>query len=71
MGPGHEIVITATVVDTGTTVAHWIYRVVAAILVAIAVLTALTGARTMVVWFKICVGLLAVSAVLLTTASVA
>ena len=71
VGPGHEIVITATVVDTGTTVAHWIYRVVAAILVAIRSPDRPTGARTMVVWFKICVGLLAVSAVLLTTASVA
>jgi hypothetical protein len=47
----------------------WIYRVVARLLVALAVLTALTGARTQVIWFKICPVLLAGSAVLLLIAS--
>jgi hypothetical protein len=47
----------------------WVYRVAAGLLVALATLTALTGARTRVVWFKICVGLLTTAAVLLLAAS--
>ncbi|MGD0834692.1 MAG: hypothetical protein ABSA40_09780 [Candidatus Dormibacteria bacterium] len=47
----------------------WIDRVAAAWLVALAVLTALTGARTPVVWFKICPVLLTASAVLLLVGS--
>jgi hypothetical protein len=41
----------------------------AGLLAALGVLTALTGARTPVVWFKICPELLAGSAVLLLAAS--
>ena len=41
----------------------------AALLVALGVLTALTGARTRVVWFKICPVVMAVAAVLLLAAS--
>lgn len=47
----------------------WVYRAAAGLLVALATLTALTGARTPVVWFKICPVLLAGSAVLLVAAS--
>jgi len=47
----------------------WVYRVAAVLLIALATLTALTGARTPVVWFKICPALLASSAVLLLAAS--
>jgi hypothetical protein len=47
----------------------WIYRGVAGLLAALAVLTALTGARTPVIWFRICPVLLAGSAVLLLIAS--
>ena len=47
----------------------WIYRAVAGLLAALALLTALTGARTPVVWFKICPVLLAGSALLLLIAS--
>jgi hypothetical protein len=47
----------------------WIYRTAAGLLVALAALTALTGARTPVVWFKICPFLLTGSAVLLLIAS--
>ena len=45
-----------------------VYRIAAATLLALAVLTALTGARTPVVWFKICPVLLGTSAALLLTA---
>ena len=47
----------------------WVYRAAAALLVALGTLTALTGARTPVVWFKICPVLLAGAAVLLLAAS--
>jgi hypothetical protein len=47
----------------------WVYRAAAGLLIALATLTALTGARTPVVWFKICPVLMAGSAVLLLIAS--
>src|SRR6516162_3636090 len=53
--------------DAGARV--WVYRVAAGLLIALAALTALTGARTAVVWFKICPVLLGGSAVLLLAAS--
>jgi hypothetical protein len=64
-------VISATVVGgagSGVTIA--VYRVAAGVLVALAVLTGLTGARTPVVWFKVCPVLLTTSAALLVLASV-
>ncbi len=48
----------------------WVYRAVPGLLVALAALIALTGARTPVVWFKVCPVLLAGSAVLLLVVSV-
>lgn len=47
----------------------WVYRVAAALLVALGALTALTGARTRVVWFKVCPVVMAVAAVLLLVAA--
>lgn len=64
------IVITVTVVEGAEANASVaIYRVVAAVLVALAVLTSFTGARTPVIWFKICPVLLTTSALLLLAAS--
>ena len=63
------MVVAATSVDAGSDVTVWVYRVAAALLVALAVLTGFTGARTPVIWFKICPVLLGGSAVLLLTAS--
>jgi len=64
------IVIAMTVVaGAGADAAVWVYRVAACLLVALAVLTGLTGARTPVVWFKICPVLLTSSALLLIIAS--
>ncbi|HEY7607568.1 MAG TPA: hypothetical protein VID07_12450 [Actinomycetes bacterium] len=54
----------------GSAVAVAAYRVVAGLLIALAVLTGLTGARTPVVWFKVCPLLLTVSAGLLLAASI-
>ncbi|HLN41974.1 MAG TPA: hypothetical protein VK215_05955 [Acidimicrobiales bacterium] len=47
----------------------WIYRISAAALFAIATLTAVTGARTAVIFFKVCPALLSATAVLLLVAS--
>ena len=63
------MVVAATAVDAGSDATVWVYRVAAGLLVALAVLTGLTGARTPVIWFKICPVLLGGSAVLLLTAS--
>jgi hypothetical protein len=64
-------VIAATVVGgAGSAVTIAVYRVVAGLLVALAVLTGLTGARTPVVWFKLCPVLLTASAALLVLAGV-
>jgi hypothetical protein len=47
----------------------WVYRIAAGLLAALGGLTALTGARTGVIWFRVCPVLLAGSAVLLLAAS--
>jgi hypothetical protein len=47
----------------------WVYRAAAALLIALAALTTLTGARTPVIWFRICPVLLSTTAVLLLIAS--
>lgn len=65
------IVVAATAAGDvpGMRVQDWVYRAAAALLVALAALTGLTGARTSVIWFKICPFLLAGSAALLLAAS--
>jgi hypothetical protein len=63
------LVVAVTAVDADADVTAWVYRVAAGILVALAALTAATGARTAVIWFKICPALLTGSAVLLLAAS--
>ena len=64
------LVVAVTVTAGDTRVTAIVYRVVAGLLLALAPLTALTGARTPVVWFKVCPVLLATSAILLLAASV-
>ena len=64
------VVVSVTIASgAATNVSHWLYRVVAGLLIALAVLTSLTGARTPVIWFKICPALLTASAALLIAAS--
>ena len=64
------IVVAVIIVGAaGSHAGQWVYRVVAALLFALAVLTGLTGARTPVIWFKICPVLLSFSAALLVVAS--
>ncbi len=64
-------VVVTTAVGANSDATVWLYRVVAGLLVAIAALTALTGARTPVIWFKVCPVLLGSSAALLVVASLA
>ncbi len=64
-------VIVATVAGAQTEPSRWLYRAAAVLLVALAGLTTLTGARTPVVWFKICPVLLTGAAALLLIASLA
>jgi hypothetical protein len=64
------VVIAATATGgAAADVRAWVYRASAGLLVALAVLTGLTGARTPVIWFKICPVLLSIAAVLLLAAS--
>jgi hypothetical protein len=48
---------------------HRVYRTAAVMLLAVGLLTAVTGARTRVIWFKICPVLLTATTALLLTAS--
>ncbi|MGO9584086.1 MAG: hypothetical protein ACLP36_14925 [Acidimicrobiales bacterium] len=64
------VVVVATALGSShQALADWIYRASAIMLLAVAVLTAATGARTAVIFFKICPALLSVTAALLLTAS--
>ena len=66
------VVIAATAAGGADAAARWwVYRAAAGLLAALGALTALTGARTSVVWFKICPVLLAGAAALLVAASLA
>ncbi len=64
---GLAAVIIAATAAGGT--AAWVYRAASALLVALAALTAFTGARTHVIWFKICPAVLSITAALLLIAS--
>jgi len=68
---GVAAVVVAATAAGGTTpdVRAWVYRAASALLIALAALTALTGARTPVIWFKICPALLSAAAILLLVAS--
>jgi hypothetical protein len=63
------IVVATAFGRPGSDVTVWVYRAAAGLLAALAVLTAMTGARTRVIWFKICPILLGSSAALLLVAS--
>jgi len=63
------VVIAATAAGGTADARAWVYRAASALLVALATLTALTGARTRVIWFKICPALLTAAAILLLAAS--
>jgi hypothetical protein len=63
------LVVVVTAIDAGQHVTTAVYRVVAVILAAVAVLTTATGARTQIIWFKVCPVLLTTAAATLVIAS--
>jgi hypothetical protein len=63
------IVVSTAFGGPGSDVTVWVYRAAAGLLATLALLTALTGARTRVVWFKVCPILLGSTAALLLVAS--
>jgi hypothetical protein len=63
------LVVMVTTIDADQQVTTAVYRVVAVILAALAVLTTATGARTQIIWFKVCPVLLTTSAAMLVIAS--
>ena len=63
------VVIATAVGGSDAAASTWLYRAVAGLLLALAVLTTLTGARTSMVWFKICPVVLTCAGALLLIAS--
>ena len=63
------VVITTAMGGSHKNVTDWVYRASAIMLLTVALLTTVTGARTAVVFFKICPVLLGVTAGLLLAAS--
>jgi hypothetical protein len=63
------LVVVATAIDSEESVTRWVYRISAVALIAVGALTAVTGARTPVIFFKICPVLLSSVAALLLIAS--
>jgi hypothetical protein len=63
------VLVVTAVGGAGMDVRAWVYRIAAGPLITLGTLTALTGARTSVIWFKICPVLLAGCAGLLLAAS--
>jgi len=66
---GALVILIAALEGTGDAVSDLVYRVLAGVLVVLAVITALTGARTPVIWFKICPFVLTGAAALLLISS--
>jgi hypothetical protein len=67
---GTLIVLITAIEGTGNPATPLVYRVVAATLVLMAGLTAATGSRTSVIWFKVCPFVLSGAAALLVVASI-
>jgi hypothetical protein len=66
---GALVVLFAAIEGSDGSAAALVYRTVAAALVGLGTLTALTGARTPVIWFRVCPFVLGTAAVLLVSAS--
>jgi hypothetical protein len=63
------VVITTAVAGSAEAITVWVYRASALMLLAVAALTTATGARTAIVWVKICPVLLTTTAALPVVAS--
>jgi hypothetical protein len=66
---GGLVILLAALEGSTDPAARLVYRVLAGVLVVLAALTSFTGARTPVVWFKICPFVLTGAAVLLLAGS--
>ncbi len=66
---GLLVILTTAIEGADDPTTQLVYRVAAGVLVALAALTVATGARTPVVWFRICPFVLTGAAVLLVLAS--
>jgi hypothetical protein len=66
---GTLIVLTTAIEGAGNPATSLVYRIVAAAVLVIAGLTAATGSRTAVIWFKVCPFVLSSAAALLVVAS--
>lgn len=66
---GGLVILLAALEGSTDPAARLVYRVLAGVLVVLAALTSITGARTPVVWFKICPFVLTGAAALLLAAS--
>jgi hypothetical protein len=66
---GGLVILVAALEGAFGSTAQLVYRVLAAFLVVLACMTALTGSRTPVVWFKICPFVLTSAAALLLVSS--
>jgi hypothetical protein len=62
---GVLVILTTAAEGAGDPTTQLVYRVAASVLVALAVLTAVTGGRTAVIWFRVCPFALTTAAVLL------
>lgn len=67
---GTLIVLITAIEGVGDPATHLAYRFVAAVLLVLAALTAVTGSRTPVVWFRVCPFVLSGAAALLVAASI-
>ena len=63
------VVAGVAIADVGEAASDLLYRITAGFLVVIGLWTAMTGARTRVIWFKMCPVVMTVAASLLVTAS--
>ena len=68
---GTLVLLMTAVEGAGEPGTRMVYRLVAAVLVALAALTAATGSRTRVIWFRVCPFVLGGAAALLLAASAA
>jgi len=66
---GTLVILIAALEGSADPTAHLAYRVLAGVLLALAALTAFTGAKTPVIWFKVCPFVLTSAAALLLTGS--
>jgi len=66
---GVLVIIVTAIEGSGSSASQLVYRLAAAVLILLAALTSVTGARTPVIWFRVCPFVLGGAAILLLVAS--